>query len=98
MRRTCGPELRHLAVAEPTVLVAAVGLAGVAVLAALAAGLAAGDAAPPRQMLGGLSHPVVEAATPTPGVAPGGPVAPLAVPSAVEPGAETARGPAPAPR
>jgi hypothetical protein len=94
MRRASGPDLRGLALPAPAgVVLPALGLAVLAVVAALVAGLAAGRGGSPSPT--GFPRAVAELVTPTPGVQQGrliGVPAPTAGPAA------TARGPAPAPR
>lgn len=92
MRRAFEPDLRGTAVPAPAgVVLPAVGLAVLAVVAALAAGLAADRGGPPSPT--GFPRTVAEMVTPTPGVQQGrliGDPAPTVEPAA------TARGPAPA--
>ncbi|MGE3289252.1 MAG: hypothetical protein AB7J32_24580 [Pseudonocardia sp.] len=77
MRQLSGPALRPSAAATPGgVVLPALGLAVLAVVAALAAGLSAGTSAPERAAPG-FPLPVADLVTPTPGM-PGGRTEPAA--------------------
>ncbi|MGD9527911.1 MAG: hypothetical protein AB7V44_14095 [Pseudonocardia sp.] len=68
MRQASGPMLRPSAAATPGgVVLLALGLAGLAVVAALAAGLSAGTTAP-EPVAPGFPRPVADLVTPTPGM------------------------------
>lgn len=69
MRHATGPVLRRPAAAAPGgVVLPALGLAVLAVVAALAAGLTAGTSTPDRSGSDGFSRPVADLVLPTPGV------------------------------